>query len=61
MNPLVSLFFCFCVRGVLTHSSLSQKESQDVGALISCLSNEEINSENVMMTFSVSPECHSFI
>lgn len=62
VNESISLSaFLFLCQG----SSYTLQSESEEGKLwepyLSCLSNEEINAENVMMTFYVSPECLSFM
>lgn len=60
MNLSASAFLFLCQGSSYTLQSESE-EGKLWEPYFSCLSNEEINTENVMMTFKVSPECLSFM
>ena len=61
INESISLCFSLSVPGELYTLQSESEEGKLWEPYFSCLSNEEINTENVMMTFKVSPECLSFM
>lgn len=60
MNLSASAFLFLCQGSSYTLQSESE-EGKLWEPYFSCLSNEEINTENVTLTFYVSPECLSFM
>lgn len=60
MNLSASAFLFLCQGSSYTLQSESE-EGKLWEPYFSCLSNEEINTENVMLTFHVSLECLSFM
>ena len=60
MNLSASAFLFLCQGSSYTLQSESE-EGKLWEPYFSCLSNEEIDTENVTLTFYVSPECLSFM
>lgn len=60
MNLSASAFLFLCQGSSYTLQAESE-EGKLWEPYFSCLSNEDINTENVMLTFHVSPECLIFM